>query len=456
MEYKLDYEKISKFVRKKYTYNRREVTYILPLSTRKDRATFPKGFMSVVGGVVRKINGQNLNIDIRNTGVEDIVDLGNYKSEESKALFSYYLANQLENLNEGRITSFKQIELIPFSAIDSEKRGEIDFAIFFFDTFIADDMERVNNILSKIDDPNLITDIMESLSLNLSSSRGRNTDSYKVLFPKLKEQFISDLESLAQNESFFLENISTLFVHYTFVAMSQTILQTNKTTQFDENNLSPVYYILHWEKAGRWRNSYTQGLSMLKNEIHGFFAHEHALNILGINTFSDKRNLFYHDIKNKLEVAGPKAEKQFIQSIYEWLEVEYKAKTSIDVKVYSPTKTLDDAFGDLVSAVKSGLSKEINSRYQLAYEAIVSKFFRKHGGSLGTLLSLDQEQLLLLVAVSVGNDRIDLKQLWEEFEQRGVWLDHHSKEEVVQVLDKLNYMEKKSDSGDAQYVKSIL
>ena len=75
---------------------------------------------------------------------------------------------------------------------------------------------------------------------------------------------------------------------------------------------------------------------------------------------------------------------------------------------------------------------------------------------MGTLLSLTQEQLLLLVAVSVGNERIDLKQLWKEFEQRGVWLDHHSKEEVVQVLDKLNYMEKKSDSGDAQYVKSIL
>ena len=58
-------------------------------------------------------------------------------------------------------------------------------------------------------------------------------------------------------------------------------------------------------------------------------------------------------------------------------------------------------------------------------------FSESTGAHLGTLLSFTQEQLLLLVAVSVGNERIDLKQLWHEFEQRGVWLDHHSKEEVV-------------------------
>ena len=195
---------------------------------------------------------------------------------------------------------------------------------------------------------------------------------------------------------------------------------------------------------------------MLTGEMEEFYAHEHVLNIIGLNTFTEDRNLFYHDIKRIIDEAGPEAEKQFVQSIYSWLAEVYKVKTSFDVELYSPEKTIDDAFNDLISSVKPGISKEINSRYQKAYEAIVSKFFRKHGGSLGTLLSLTQEQLLLLVAVSVRNERIELKQLWNEFEKRGVWLDHHSKEEVVKVLDKLNYMEKKSDSGDAQYVKSIL
>ena len=90
--------------------------------------------------------------------------------------------------------------------------------------------------------------------------------------------------------------------------MSQIILQTNKTTRFKEEQLTPVYYILQWEKAARWRNSYKQGYSMLRGEIDGFFVHEHVLNIIGLNTFTDERNLFYHDIKRIWTEAGPQAE----------------------------------------------------------------------------------------------------------------------------------------------------
>lgn len=459
MEYKLDYEKVSRLTGKqgKYTYRRRSITNVLPLPTREpERAKFDKGFISVVGGVVRKVSGKGIREDVSDTAIEELVQLGIYKGEESEALFTYYLNEQMKELNDGRISTFKQIERIPFAENASEQKGEIDFVSFFFDTFIGEDIERVRKVLEDIDDPNLITEIMDYLSLNEEGNKSRSKGAYKCHFPDLKEQFIKDISSLAQNQSFILENISTLFVHYTFVAMSQIIIQTNKTTSFDKKSFNPVYYILQWEKAARWRNSYTQGYSMLKGEIDGFFAHEHALNIIGSNTFLEERNLFYHDIHHALQKAGPDAEMQFVRSIYEWLEVEYKARTSIEVGTYSSEKTLDDAFRDLISAIRPGISKEINSRYQKAYEAIVSKFFRKHGGSLGTLLALTQEQLLLLVAVSVGNERIELKQLWTEFEKRGVWLDHHSKEEVVQVLDKLNYMEKKSDSGDAQYVKSIL
>ena len=111
-----------------------------------------------------------------------------------------------------------------------------------------------------------------------------------------------------------------------------------------------------------------------------------------------------------------------------------------------------------MSIIKQRLDNAVNSRYEKAFEAFISKFYRKNGGSLGTILSLKLDQLLMLVAVSVGesSNRIELKQLWDEFEKRGVWLDHHSKEEVINTLDKLNYLDKKSDSGDAQYVKSIL
>ena len=40
--------------------------------------------------------------------------------------------------------------------------------------------------------------------------------------------------------------------------------------------------------------------------------------------------------------------------------------------------------------------------------------------------------------------------------KRGIYLDKQSQESIVEFYEKLNLIEKKSDSGDAQYVKGIL
>ena len=48
------------------------------------------------------------------------------------------------------------------------------------------------------------------------------------------------------------------------------------------------------------------------------------------------------------------------------------------------------------------------------------------------------------------------KRLFKEYEKRGIYLDGTSKEYLQEFFTKLNLIDKKSDSGDAQYVKRIL
>ena len=89
MEYKLDFEKIKSVTGKKdkYTYGRRKITNVLPFPTREpERAKFDKGFISIVGGVVRKINGKGIREDMSENAIQELVELGNYKGEESEAL----------------------------------------------------------------------------------------------------------------------------------------------------------------------------------------------------------------------------------------------------------------------------------------------------------------------------------------------------------------------------------
>ena len=49
-----------------------------------------------------------------------------------------------------------------------------------------------------------------------------------------------------------------------------------------------------------------------------------------------------------------------------------------------------------------------------------------------------------------------LNDVFKEFEHRGIFLDDLSKEQVADYYERLNLIEKKSDSGDAKYVKRIL
>ena len=73
------------------------------------------------------------------------------------------------------------------------------------------------------------------------------------------------------------------------------------------------------------------------------------------------------------------------------------------------------------------------------------------------MLVLSEELLVLMTKVSIGNRKqVRLNKLLDEFRKRGIYLDKQSQESIVEFYEKLNLIEKKSDSGDAQYVKGIL
>ena len=73
------------------------------------------------------------------------------------------------------------------------------------------------------------------------------------------------------------------------------------------------------------------------------------------------------------------------------------------------------------------------------------------------MLNISEERLIFLTKICVKDQElIRLKDVFVEFERRGVFLDSNSKEQVAQYFEKLNLIEKKSDSGDAKYVKRIL
>ena len=96
------------------------------------------------------------------------------------------------------------------------------------------------------------------------------------------------------------------------------------------------------------------------------------------------------------------------------------------------------------------------SSYADKFEEYSRKYLKRRGRS-GMMLNLTEETLIFLTKVCIKDqEKMRLNDVFAEFEARGVFLDNISKEQVMHYYEKLNLIEKKSDSGDAQYVKRIL
>ncbi|RUS57703.1 hypothetical protein QI30_04710 [Kurthia sp. 3B1D] len=440
-----------------YSLNRRKNTYVTPFPTRNpERANFEAGFSPVMAAVLRVIGNESKYYERNDQAVEEIIENGKFDQEPSKAAFANYLKNEMKEIENGNVYKFEQLKYIPFTETSKEAKGELMYFHFFYDLFIRQNIEEIQEIFSAVESQDLLSTIM-----NLTMVEQANFDEpaqYKQLFPFMQKQFVEDLRVLATNPTFLITNLEEFFVQYCYFALTQMIVQTNRYTKFNAEKPFPVVLFLNTESTQKWRDGYRYGYKLLKEEFRYFYAHEHVLNILGANTFADNGNWFYHDYATFFKEQGPEAEQQFVQSIYQWIEEVMAVRIDDVTPIPYKHQTLEEAFRDLVELVRLQVKDEVYSRYTKAFDMFLRRFYRKNGGSLGSLLAVSPKQLLTMIAVCVGpkNSRLELNYLWAELEKRGVFLDDQTKEEVVHLLDQLNYLDKKSDSGDAQYVKAIL
>ena len=75
----------------------------------------------------------------------------------------------------------------------------------------------------------------------------------------------------------------------------------------------------------------------------------------------------------------------------------------------------------------------------------------------GLVLNLTEQDIIFLTKLSIrNNEKIRLNEMFKEYQKRGVYLDSTSKQTLQEFFSRLNIIDKKSDSGDAQYVRRIL
>ena len=106
----------------------------------------------------------------------------------------------------------------------------------------------------------------------------------------------------------------------------------------------------------------------------------------------------------------------------------------------------------------NGGRKSHYNGYNKKFIDFVQHNFGKRRGTLGYTMGVNESDIIMFTNIILRKyeGKVSLPKLFQEFERRGLIFDRESRKSVTDLFDKMNFLEKRSDSGDAQYVKTIL
>ena len=422
---------------------------ILPFRIdRRDQTQFDNGFKGIVGDFSRvlfnkrlpdKFNIENIlqNVLLNN----DISDSNN--NEYLTLIIHDYLEKDDSDINILHPYLFLYINKTPHKRADNEH----EIATFFRDVFFKDiaDFKNIYNVY-----PNNI--IVKLIMGSIPELPDKKTDcKYISSLNFIVDVFKEDIEFILDKPNFIINNLSDIFAFYYFYYCSQMVLKLNQSLdEINLNNPTPIYYLLDWEKASKNRKPISNGYGIINNIKKATYTKmiiiEHINAIVGTN------GLFPSQILDLMEY-GTINKSEFIKCLNDWVEY-YCEKQNLNYYVYS------ENFGDLLEILNKSISESVilqqKNSYAMNLTNIALKYFIKRRGKYGYALNITKDFLYLITALCVKEDKIKLNVLFKEYERRGLFFDRYSKEEIVNLLNTWNLIDKKSDSGDAQYVKSIL
>lgn len=438
----------------KHTINKKAP--ILPFTTRgTERAKFRKGLEGIVGEFTRIISGNRLKKELN---LEDLIHKATEVVEMSKEDIPHFekiLRTFLQdNHNTIKIFHPHLYQYLPLSD-GADKKGEQDIARFLADV-LWEKNERNVDIFEKHHSGDLISRLilnqLDELEANKTNGRFVNQ------LPYLSKLFKEDLLFLMKHEDYFRAHYHSLLGYYYFLYITQLTLKLSQGSKASYDHNSEMYFTLDWEATNKNRKGYAHGYQMIKESSKFLLIHvnclEHLNFLMGVDNAKS-----YPQLKETFEQLTDSDKRTFSMMLREWIH-EYRAHLSLPALEEELDLNYDTLVNTLFKSIDEAYQKDSmqgpRHRYFLSIEEIGKKYFLKTRGSLGYMLNISQDMLLLLTALSLKEERKPLKQLFSDLESRGLFFDRYSKEEIVRLFDKLNLIDKKSDSGDAQYVKPIL
>ena len=446
---KVDFEK--KYLQHIITAN----SALFPFKLNRDLVIFNNGFYNVFGEFSRILLEKKLKDDFSpDKIIKDVINKDMEIEEGTEEilikLFKEYMFNEKNELKLLHPHLYLYIPLSP----DRHERGEKELALFLRDIFCSDNEDLVNLFKSNESNHIITNSILNSIPSYLEEFKTERKYSSKLNY--INQLFNEDIDFAIKNKKFFLDNMDNLFAYYYFFYISQLIFKISKRLDCDDN-VEELYYLLDWESVSKNRKTLNQGYGNLKEECHETL---YKVNLIfQLNSLLGTEYYLENELLEFFEKLDSESQQNFLYYLKKWI-TDYRTIRNFK-KIDLPddyNQLVDILLKDTLSDKKKGVSDGIKTLdlFTKNLEAIAKRYFLKLRGSYSYVLNMNRDMLLMITALCVKDKKIKLNQLFKEYEKRGIFFDKYSKEEVVNFLTKLNLIDKKSDSGDAQYVKPIL
>lgn len=366
-------------------------------------------------------------------------------------------------LNVTDTALLKYIPLVPNDDLISEKdrkkykAGQMKCANLLA-TMIPD-----NASLTSKETTNLFTRLLkEALTIGKSKIEGKKKleEEYYIL-PFVQEAFNRDFKWMMGQESSVVIRYIHLLLHFYVCYIVLQTLPRLSYRQRDSKNPINYYYMLNEERASSNHDAVLSWKKTLpKDFLDRIYGRSQALDIL--NCVLGKKVGFYPEIEDlitKTPFEDNKSSCEELLRLYQKEKHEVFSNRSsesgsieeIDVSLNS----YDDFFEKLEILCKGLQSPSYVSRMRKKIIDLLSiRFLQKRRENY--VLTLDNEMLVFLIAMITKGQRVKLETMYKGFSGYGISFNRGTRNLIESHLLKLNLLDRKSDSGEAQYVKVIL
>lgn len=432
---------------------------LVPFKTKTDRNQY-EDFSGVVGAFSRILSGTTAQ---RTFDVEIMKKKMRQKMDDCSDENFEILCHIVENMYFDNDKKLLPINTRALSYIDCNISQQ-QVAEYLFSLFVeSTDLEDRYKAMEASEDTNILEKLVfDSLESN-DADTVANISHADCFLPYVKEVFVKDFKVLTKDTAFYQDNIHRFLAYYYMFYVSQLAVKLSKFEDGDRNEIEKIFITLYEEVVTKVRPGYEYGWKYVKDKISHMFSHSVVMSMLSHNienVHMDYIGFFdrFHESADDEQVA--KEIRSIRERYMNWIPLDYsgckhnsekdkKCATSTEVKKLF--ETIDYQF------INGGRKSHYNG-YNRKFIDFVQKNFGKFRGICGYTLSIHESDIVMFTRLILleYDGKIRLTKLFEEFENRGLLFDRESKKHIVELFEKMNLLEKRSDSGDAQYVKYIL